>query len=135
MRRILIIGLDRKRWETLRQSFAGYEDAPQLIAVGGDERETLIKDLVASLPQADSLTPLPEAGRHVIVFFAGFTGRESSYFIDQTRGLFGPDVIFAGLTATNAGWTLAGLVRELVAERAEFIRRAATGREGAPDPE
>ncbi|HOG63890.1 MAG TPA: DUF3783 domain-containing protein [Spirochaetota bacterium] len=126
MRRVVIIGLDAGRWQAVRAAFAGYEDAPEFVAAGQDQRDWLVKDLVAGEAGADAAASLPEAGGSVIVFFAGFDGRESSRCIDQTRGLFGPDVIFAGLTTTNAGWPLARLVAELVAERAAFKKRSAT---------
>ncbi len=127
MRSVLIAGLDGKRWQALLATFSSYEDAPLAIPVGNHERDDLVKDLlqIGDRPWIDS--PLPEAAGSVVVFLAGFDGRESSRFIDQTRGMFGPDVIFAGLTATNATWPLARLVAELVAERLEFKKRSAAG--------
>ncbi len=126
MRSVLIAGLDGKRWQALLATFSSYEDAPLAIPVGNHERDDLVKDLlqIGDRPWIDS--PLPEAAGSVVVFLAGFDGRESSHFIDQTCGFFGSDVIFAGLTATNATWPLARLVAELVAERAAFKKRSAT---------
>jgi len=126
MRSVLVTGLDEARWQALRAAFSAFEDAPKFIPVGEQERDVLVRDLLQDAVQSIGLSPLPEAEGSVIVFLAGFDGRESSHCIDQTRGFFGSDVIFAGLTTTNAGWPLARLVAELVAERAAFKKRSAT---------
>lgn len=132
MHTVLIAGLGEESWQALRAAFVGFEDAPTFVSVGFAQRQQLIKDLLSGQAGPDLSEPLPEAGGAVLVFLAGFDGRESSHFIDQTRRYYGQDVIFASLTPTNAGWSLEHLAAELVAERDEMRRRAKLQAEAGP---